>query len=318
MGTLCRVELFAPPETPQPLFDRLFNRLREIDELMSATAAESELSRVNKAAGLSPVSVSPELFAVLERARYFARASDGAFDPTVGPLVHLWDIGGDNPLVPAPEEIAAALELVNWRNLELTLSPGAEPARTAFLTRSGMALDLGAIAKGFAADELAAILRESGVPGAVIDLGGNIYVYGTRPSREKGRKWRVGIQNPLDERGIYAGYIEMDEGTVVTSGIYERFFEADGRRWHHILDTAAGFPVENGLLSVTAAARSSMDADALSTTLFALGYEKGRALAEAHGVFAVFIFDDKTVKTAGSGAFTPVFTLTAENFRLLE
>jgi thiamine biosynthesis lipoprotein len=314
LGTLCRIELWAPSGAQRPLFDRLFARLNEIDAMMSAQAAESEISRVNGAAGVSPVSVSPELFAVLERALYFAAVSDGAFDPTIGPLVRLWGIGGNAPRVPAPEEIAAARELVNWQDLELAFSGADGDARTAFLRRSGMALDVGAIAKGFAADELTAILRESGVSGAVLDLGGNIYVYGTRPSRDKGRKWRVGIQNPLDERGVYAGYIELDEGTVVTSGVYERFFEAAGRRWHHILNTATGFPVDNGLLSVTVSARSSMDADALSTALFALGYEKGRALAEKEGVFAVFIFGDKTVRTAGAANFT----LTGGEFRLLE
>jgi thiamine biosynthesis lipoprotein len=204
--------------------------------------------------------------------------------------------------------------MVNWRDLELRPGGGAEQA-AAFLRRPGMALDLGGIAKGYAADELAAILRENGVSGAVIDLGGNIYVYGTRPGKGgAARKWRVGIQDPLDTRGAYAGYIELDEGSVVTSGIYERFFEADGRRWHHIFDTAAGYPVENGLLSVTVAARFSIDADALSTALFVLGWEQGRALAEAQGVLAVFIFAGKTVRTAGPGA--GAFTLTGEDFHL--
>ncbi|MDR2049006.1 MAG: FAD:protein FMN transferase [Treponema sp.] len=329
LGTLCRIELFSG-EKPE-LYNRLFSRLYEIERMMSVNLEDSEVSRINKAAGSVPVPVSPELFTVLERAVYFAEASGGAFDPTVGPLVTLWGIGGDSPKVPDREEIDAALALVNWKELELNrgtgetvdgMSGGASGADgpvsgTAFLRRRGMALDLGAIVKGFAADELVKILREAGTKSAVIDLGGNIYVYGTRPRRsffsESGEtsKWRVGIQNPLDDRGAYAGYLELDEASVVTSGVYERFFTGDGKRYHHILDTVTGFPVENGLLAVTIAASSSMDADALSTAVFALGREKGAALAQAHGAGAVFIFEDKTIRVSSAN-----FTLTDTGFRL--
>ncbi|MDR2144147.1 MAG: FAD:protein FMN transferase [Treponema sp.] len=328
LGTLCRVELFS--EGRPELYNRLFSRLYEIERMMSAKLADSEVSRINRAAGLSPVPVSPELFTVLERAVFFAEASGGAFDPTVGPLVALWRIGEDDAKVPDREEIDIALAMVNWKELELNRGTGETPdetpvsgadgpvAGTAFLRRRGMALDLGAIAKGFAADELVKILRETGTKSAVIDLGGNIYVYGTKPrarsflsKSKETAKWRVGIQNPLDDRGAYAGYLEVDEGSVVTSGVYERFFTGDGKRYHHILDTLTGFPVENGLLAVTITASSSMDADALSTAVFALGREKGDALARANGAGAVFIFADKTIRVSSAN-----FTLTDTNFRL--
>jgi thiamine biosynthesis lipoprotein len=316
LGTLCRIELFGGGN--RELYDRLFSRLYEIERLMSTNLADSEVSRINEAAGIVPVPVSPELFTVLERALYFAKASDGAFDPTIGPLVRLWGIGGDSPKVPGKKEIDAALALVNWKDIDLKRGTGNVPAGnnvTAFLRRRGMALDLGAIAKGFAADELVKILRETGIKSAVIDLGGNIYVYGTRPRgrffSESGEtaKWRVGIQNPLDDRGAYAGYLETDEASIVTSGIYERFFIENGKRYHHILDTLTGFPVENGLLAVTIAAGTSMDADALSTAVFALGREKGAALAEANGAGAVFIFADKTIRKISVD-----FTLTDAGF----
>jgi thiamine biosynthesis lipoprotein len=154
------------------------------------------------------------------------------------------------------------------------------------------------------------------VKSAIVDLGGNIYVYGTRPRPRSflsgsGKTWRVGIQNPLDDRGAYAGYLELGEVSVVTSGIYERFFTENGTRYHHILDTANGFPVENGLLAVTITAESSMDADALSTAVFALGWEKGAVLAEANGAGAVFIFEDKTIRKTSVN-----FTLTDMRFTL--
>jgi thiamine biosynthesis lipoprotein len=319
LGTVCRIKLYG--EGNQALYRRLFDRLRELDGLLSAHAADSELSRINGAAGNAPVSVSRELMAVLERALYFAEASGGAFDPTVGPLVKLWDRGPggseafspepeEGQSIPSPEEIAAALALVDWRELFLDRGGG-----TAFLSRPGMSLDLGAIAKGYAADELVRILEETGTAAAIIDLGGNIYAHGEnpagRPEAPGGRKlWRIGIQNPLDKRGAYAGVAELKDLSAVTSGVYERFFIYRGKRYHHILDTSTGYPVENGLLSVTIFHRSSMDADALSTAVFALGYEGGKALAEKEGAVPLFIFEDKTVSGGGTA-----FKLTDDSFR---
>lgn len=328
LGTLCRIELFA--DGKPELYSRLFARLREIENMMSPALEDSELSRINRMAGIEAVPASPELFSVLERALFFAEVSDGAFDPTVGPLVRLW--GGENPRVPSAEELEAALALINWREVDLN------PATSSvFLRRAGMELDLGAIAKGFAADDLAQMLKETGVKAAIIDLGGNIYLYGAKPGRSyeankakntagAAEPWRVGVQNPLkDERGAYTGYLEIKGRpagngssafgfSVVTSGVYERFFIENGKRYHHILDTGTGFPVENGLLSVTVTASSSMDADALSTAVFALGWEKGRALAEAHGAGALFIFSDKTIR--GAGGILDMWTLTGESFTI--
>jgi len=321
LGTICRVKLYEAG-TPE-LYGRLFTRLAEIEALMSVNLPDSELSRINAAAGTAPVQVSPDLLAVLERALYFAGASGGGFDPTVGPLVKLWDIGsrsqdstpeppaeaasGITPL-PSPGEITAALALVNWRNLILNRHAG-----TAFLTRPGMSLDLGAIAKGYAADELVRILDKEGVSGAVIDLGGNVYAHGTNPAGKR-TPWRIGIQNPLDKRGAYVGIAELSDGSVVTSGVYERFFMSGGKRYHHILDTRTGYPVENGLLSVTISDASSMDADALSTAAFALGYEKGKALAEKEGAGALFIFEDGSIR--GGGELLEAFTLSDRSFRM--
>jgi len=331
LGTFCRIDLF---ENGNPeLYNRLFNRLAELDRIFSANRDDSELARVNRGAGLEPVQVSPELFAVLERALCFAEASGGAFDPTVGPLVKLWGIGTETPRQPADLEIRAVLDLVSWRDLELraanpaadlpadpATNPATEPsAGTAFLKRRGMALDLGAIAKGYAADELTRILREENVPRALIDLGGNIYLWG---KREDGKAWRVGVQDPLGERGNSAGVLELAGNTsVVSSGVYERYFTgSDGKRYHHILELGEnpgglkGYPVENGLLSVTVIAASSMDADALSTSCFALGYEKGLALAAANGAEVLFIFEDKTIR--GSPGALANFTLSDDSFIL--
>jgi thiamine biosynthesis lipoprotein len=313
MGTICTITLFAPEGGElAPVFREAFERLHGIERLMSAGRSDSEISRVNQYAGRSAVEVGGETFAVVERALYYAELSGGAFDPTVGPLTALWGIGSETPRVPEPEEIARALDLVDWRGAHLDAEAG-----SLFLSRADMALDLGAIAKGYAAGELARIIARAGVPGAVIDLGGNIVVCGVKNPRKPDLPWRIGIQDPLEERGAYLGVLDLESGSVVSSGVYERYAEINGRRYHHILSTADGFPVQNGLLSTTIIAESAHDADALSTVVFALGYERGRALVEGmEGVEALFVFEDKTIRaTAGALA---MFSLSNEGYRVLE
>ena len=294
IGTYCQIDLFE--EGRPDLYNRLFTRLAELDSIFSANRDDSELSKINQNAGRKAVEISPELYTVLERALYFAQATEGAFDPTVGPLVKLWGIGTENARIPPDEEIQAALALVDYRDLELKENASGRPgiAGTAFLKREGMALDLGAIAKGYAADELVKILNKENIKRAIIDLGGNIYVWG---SKDNGDPWLIGIQDPLSERGNYLGVLELKGSiSVVSSGVYERFLTGgDGKRYHHIMELSEsgkgkrGYPSENNLLSTTVIAVSSMDADALSTSCFVLGYEKGLALAMANGAEIIFI-----------------------------
>ncbi|MDR3139791.1 MAG: FAD:protein FMN transferase [Treponema sp.] len=311
MGTVCTVNLYNRG-TPA-LYRKVFARLRELEGIMSANREDSDVALINRNAGIGPVAVREELVEVLAAALDYAERSGGAFDPTVGPLVKLWGIGGENPRIPGDAEIREALALINWRDLLVDRAAG-----TAFLKRPGMALDPGAIAKGYAADEAARLLREAGIPGAIIDLGGNIFAYGRKTGEGLGRNepWRIGIQDPLADRGVYIGILEIRSQSVVTSGVYERFFEAEGKRYHHILSVQDGRPVDNGLLSVTIIADHSTDADALSTAAFALGYAQGRALVESvPGAEAVFVFADKSLRIT-PGALE-AFTLRDETYRIL-
>jgi thiamine biosynthesis lipoprotein len=304
LGTVCTVNLYDQGKSG--VYREIFDRFREIENRMSLTLPETDLVRINAAAGTEPAAVHADVFEVIALAVRYAELSGGAFDPTIGPLVSLWGIGGDEPRLPSPEEIDALLPLVNWRNLVLD-----REGPTVFLKYPGMALDLGAIAKGYAADEAAEILRKNRIRRAIIDLGGNILVYGEKRDRSP---WRVGVQNPLDSRGAYIGIMEIRDQTVVTSGVYERFFELEGLRYHHILSPADGYPVRNGLLSVSIVTRRSVDADALSTAVFALGYEQGKALVQSlEGVGAVFIFEDKSIRLCGEADFI----LTDESYRIV-
>ncbi|AEF84867.1 ApbE family protein [Treponema primitia ZAS-2] len=307
LGTICTVNLYdqGSPE----VYHQIFDRLREIENRMSANLEDSELDQINRMAGIRPVVVHPDLIDVIQRALYFAEKADGAFDPTVGPLVKLWSIGSDDERLPGEDEIAAALSLINWRDIVVDREQG-----TVFLERPLMRLDLGAIAKGYAADEAGRIIRAAGIKRALIDLGGNILALG---EKKGGAPWRVGIQNPLDNRGAYFGIAEVRDKTLVTSGIYERFFEYDGKRYHHILSTQDGYPVDNGLLSITVISGNSIDADALSTSLFVLGYEQGKILAESlDDTEAIFVFTDMSVHCT-SGALE-YFTLTDTTFSLIQ
>jgi thiamine biosynthesis lipoprotein len=319
MGTVCGVNLYEGGTAA--VYASVFSRLREIDRTMSANEpllpaeetaegdGENELQRINRRAGIGPVKVSGELIAVLDRALRYAELSGGAFDPTVGPLVKLWGIGTETPRIPGDDEIKAALALVDWREVRINHEEG-----TVFLTRPGMTLDLGGIAKGYAADEASALIKKAGLRRGLIDLGGNILALGTRPGD---LPWRIGIQTPDRDRGEYLGILTVEGKSVVTSGIYERFFEEGGRRYHHILSTADGRPVENGLLSVTIVAEHSIDADGLSTSVFALGYEKGRALIESlPGVEAIFVSEDRVVR--GTPGALAVFSLVSQSYTLAE
>jgi thiamine biosynthesis lipoprotein len=339
LGTVCRINLYEGGT--RQLYSRIFARIREVDRTMTVYPGEfqdilsggeivdpdseaatmfraatetltSGVVAINKQAGIEPVKVRADLLDVLEKALHYAALSDGAFDPTVGPLVQLWGIGTDAQRIPGDEEIARALELVNWRYVVIDRGAG-----TAFLWREGMALDLGAIAKGYAGDEAARIAREAKVKRAVFDLGGNIVTLGWREQKGKeSRPWRIGIQNPLGGRGTYIGVVTVHDASVVTSGVYERYFESGGKRYHHLFSTTNGRPVENGLLSVTIVTASSTDADALSTAVFTLGFERGKALIDSiPEAEAIFVFNDRSVRI--TGGLDGIFTLTDNEFEVL-
>jgi thiamine biosynthesis lipoprotein len=294
MNTVCVITLFE--RRHDDVYRKVFNRIHEIENLMSTTIPSSDVSRVNAAAGIEPIQVHHDTFKVIKRAVYFAELSGGAFDPTVGPLVSLWGIGSESQRVPSQDEIDNVLLLVNWNNIELDTR-----AYTVFLKRHGMALDLGAIAKGYAADEAAAVIKAAGIRRAIVDLGGNIVIVGEKKDKSP---WRVGIQSPGEIRGSFIGILQVTAKTIVTSGVYERYFIEDGVHYHHLFDPFSGYPVQNDLLSVAIITDISMDADALSTAVFVLGYENGMKLINTlQGVDAVFIFEDKNIRTTAGANF---------------
>jgi FAD:protein FMN transferase len=305
LGTVCTIKLYD--HISDSTFEKVFNRLKEIEDKMSINKEKSEVIDVNNAAGMDYVKVSEDTFEVIKKGLYFSKLYN-KFDITIGPVVKLWNIGFDNARIPEDKEIKAKLPLVNYENVLIN-----EAEKKVKLKEKGMIIDLGGIAKGYAADEAVKILKENGVQHAIVNLGGNVMTLGGKPD---GNQWTIGIQHPFDDRGNYVGTVNVADKTVVTSGIYERYIKKDDKIYHHIIDKATGYPVDNNLLSTTIITDKSINGDGYSK-IFALGLEKGLEYAESiKGVEAIFITkDNKIYITSG---LRGNFELTDKSFELIK
>lgn len=238
-----------------------------IEGLLSCFLLGSEISRVNRSAGIKSEKVSLETYDVLCKAVEFSRYYPECFDVTIEPLVNLWRTGRESLTQPDAERIQHVLPLVNYNDLLL------DPWEiTAGLRYEGQSIDLGGIGKGFAGDKILEIFKTFGITSAYSNLGGNVVTLGAKPD---GSPWFIGIQHPREENKII-GAVSVVDQTVVTSGDYQRFFtDGQGKRWHHILNPITGYPAESELISVSIVAGKSLAADALSTIVFVAGMEKG-------------------------------------------
>jgi len=309
LGTVCKITIYDKPT--DEVFSASFARLKEIEDRMSLRNQKSEISEVNRYAGIQPVIVSEDTFVVIRKALEIAALSNGAFDPTVGPLVQAWDIGGDNPRKPPQEELEALLPLIGYERVIID-----EKTSSVFLKDEGMVLDLGGIAKGYAADEVARILHEHGVEHAIVNLGGNVLTLGNKTD---GKPWKIGVQDPNALRGEYVMILSLTDQALVTSGPYERFLELNGEVYHHILDTKTGYPVKSDYTSVSIVTKNSLLADALSTSLYALGYEDGMALINnLEDVEAIFMTKEKKILLSeGLMKGTPPYSVTDQAYSVL-
>ncbi|MBI5695144.1 MAG: FAD:protein FMN transferase [Nitrospirae bacterium] len=281
-----------------------FEEIERVDRLMSTYKPESQLSEINRLAGIAPVKVDPEVLETVRDALDVARRTDGAFDPTVGPLIRLWKIGSEEARLPTSAEIEKAKELVDYRQVVVD-----EPASTVYIKKKGMALDLGGIAKGYASDLAVSLLRKRGLTGGIVAVAGDIKFFGTR---DGGRPWKAGIQHPRREGGLLAR-LEPGDAAMSTSGDYERYFMKDGVRYHHIIDPATGLPAR-GLISVTVLSKESYLADGLSTALFVMGPVRALAFARAHPeVEALMVTSEGRVLATGRFSGMDIEAVEADN-----
>lgn len=286
MDTVMTISIYH--EDGEALLTDAEQEIRRLERLFSVTMDTSDVSLVNENAGIVPVSVAPDTIRVLQEAAEMNDATEGRFNITVSPLVQAWGFTTDGEKhVPPQEEINQLLDNIDIHNLKIDTD-----AATAFLEEENMGIDLGGIAKGFTSDRVAELLEEKGVASGVLALGGNIHVIGRKPS---GEKWTIAVASPLDASD-YVGTLAVENCSVITSGSNERFFEEDGKVYHHIIDPETGYPSESGLLSVTIVSDNGAEADSLSTALFIMGLEDALAFWREDGSFeAIFITEDGRV-----------------------
>lgn len=262
-----------------------WSEIDRIEALISSWRETSETSAINRAAGGEPVVVSRELLDLVARAIKVSRLTGGAFDVTFGAVGRLWDLKADPPRLPEPAEIAAALELVDFRAIEL--DPAASSVR---LAKPGMRLGWGAIGKGYAANRTVAMLRAQGAAGGLVNAGGDIVAFG---HQEDGSPWKIAIAHPLRPQQVFA-FLEVEDQAVVTSGDYERYAEIDGVRYAHIIDPRTGWPVR-GVRSVTVVCPDGELADALATATFVMGVTDGLTLIDRLNGVEAMVVDDEGV-----------------------
>ena len=262
-------------------------KLREMETtLLSWTEENSQISQLNNADGKT-MEVSDDLAADLEKIRQLSQDSNGAFDPTLGKIIRLWDIAGENPHVPDQSEIDTLLPEVGYEKIQV------DGNNVTLL--DGCTLDLGAVGKGMGCDQIMDYMQtQPDVVGMILNLGGSsVMTYGEKPD---GSSWKVALTDPRDTEGGYLGAITLDANQFLsTSGDYEKYFIEDGIRYHHILDPKTGYPVQNGLTSVTIVCDQGYLADGLSTACFVLGMDAAKPLLEKYDAEAVFVDEDKNV-----------------------
>lgn len=227
----------------------------------SANDIDSELMEINLQAGKKAVQVHPDLFELIELGKKHSIAANSHLNIAIGPLVQTWRIGFSDAKLPSKEEIQTLLQITNPEEIVLDNSK-----QEVYLSKVGMRIDLGALAKGYIADKLKEFLEEQGVQSGMINLGGNILTIGENPTYQ--RPWRIGIQNPILDRGEHVAVIAISDASVVTSGIYERQLVVDGKTYHHIFDRKTGYPMETELASITIVAEKSVDCEIWTTRLF--------------------------------------------------
>jgi thiamine biosynthesis lipoprotein len=289
MGTHLQLTAFTTPEIDEPKLKAKLaaavEEIRRLEKLMTTWNEESEISRVNQAAGKDAVKVSPETLAVVEKSNWMSAHSEGVFDISFEAMHGLWKFDQDlEESVPKKADVDAKRKLIDWRKISVD-----HENSTIKLEKAGMRISLGGIAKGYAVDAAAKVLEDGGVHAFFAQAGGDLFVRGKKPD---GQTFRVGVRDPRAKGGDYFAFLSVEDHAFSTAGDYERGFIKDGRRYHHIIDPRTGYPA-TASRSVTVWAKDAFTADALDDAIFILGPEKGLKLIESIDDAGCVIVDDK-------------------------
>lgn len=285
MGSPILLKTFVHDETR---VKQIFLAIKQLEDRLTVNRAQSEVMSINHAAGKMAVRVSPVVFSLIKQAKAASLLKNSCFNVAIGPLVKLWKIGFSGHAIPDADKIIQALALTDPLRIILN-----EDDNSVFLESAGMEIDLGAIAKGYIADLIKALLYQQGIDDALINLGGNVFAIGR--SLTQGA-WSVGLQKPFSARDDLLGVINVVNKSVVTSGIYERFFTVNGQVYHHILNPETGYPLDNDLYSVTVISDHSIDGDIYTTLLYGMGVDAGIAYLHTRpDLSAIFVTRDKKI-----------------------
>lgn len=291
MGTLVKITAVAPSEAvAQAAATAGFAEIHRLEELLSTWIPTSELARVNTSAGVRPVAVSQETMTVVQGAIQAAEMTDGGFNIAIGPAVDVWDVI-ESRRIPTESELEALRPLVDLQAVHADARK-----QTIFLEKAGMRIDVGGIGKGYAADQAVMAMKKAGARAGVVALSGDIKTFGHLPG---GKKLPVGIRHPREEGEVFA-FIDLEDEAISTAGDYERYFEREGVRYHHILDPKTLQPARR-CQSVTVIAREGMLADGLDTGIFVMGIESGMRLVEALPDVEAIIVDHEGIVHVSSG-----------------
>lgn len=284
MYTVTSISVAAPNEAAaKEAIDAAFRELQRLEDLLNYHSDKSEISAINRNAGIKPVSVSPETMEIIEKSLSAAALTEGGFDITMGPVISLWDFKAKR--MPDDAHIKKALSRVGYKDIQIDCA-----AKTVYLRHRGMEINLGGIIKGYAAEKTSELLKGMGIKGGIVSIGGDIKAFGLRPD---GKGWNVGIQEPRPkmDKDELLGSIAISDRCISTSGDYEKFFEKEGKRYHHILDPKTGMPSQ-GIRSITVIASNGAFCDALSTGLFILPPDRALLRMRQEGIEGLII-DDK-------------------------
>lgn len=290
MDTQCVITVYKKSDLEK--LDAVFEALRDFEKKTDRYEEGSEVSLINRYAGISPVRVSEDVFSLIAKAKEMCSFTCGAFNPLLGRISDMWNFNSSDHHIPSSAELACiVLAASDISSLVLD-----EEKLTVYLASDSLSLDLGGIAKGYASTLAASMLENMGIERAIINLGGNVYAVGSRSPSEG---WRIGLQDPQGGGGSYFTVVNACDEAVVTSGAYQRYFISDGVAYHHILDPSTGYPADSDLESVSVISSDGTLADALSTALFVMGSVKAESFCSLHGIKAVLLSESGEISYIG-------------------
>ena len=307
MGTTVSLKLFVENLTA---VSAVFNAIKQLEARLTVNRYHSEVMGINHAAGKQPVAVSKLVFDLISQAKAASLLPDSKFNLAIGPLVKLWKIGFNGRSIPEKDEIARRLTLTNPNHIDLNRTN-----QTVYLAKAGMEIDLGAIAKGYIADIIKLLLAQYNIFQAIINCGGNVLTIGYSPITAD-KQWHIGLKRPFAEANNLLGIIHVEDKSVVTSGIYERYFIFNDQLYHHILDPHTGYPLNNELHSVTIISDNSLTGDIYSTIFYGLGIRQGlNELKKKQNIGVIFVTRDKKIIIQSNQHF--IFELIADDYQLI-